>query len=121
MGRVTMALAVAAMTLGGCGSPPPAKPAESPKPDAAYRAKLLALTPDQRDTVLFKAIAANDGACPEVQKSGYQQDYKDMTMWVAQCALTGDWAVFVNGGGYAQTRQCDQEKQLGLPECKPLG
>jgi hypothetical protein len=31
--------------------------------------------------------------------------------------VTGDFAVFVNGAGFAQVRQCNHEKALGLPEC----
>jgi hypothetical protein len=117
------ALAAFTMALAGCDqSPPAARPAKpvSATPDAAaYRKTLLGLSQGQRNSVFFKAIAANNGACPEVKTSAYQEDYKDMSMWVVQCALTGDWAVFVNGAGFAQTRQCSQEKALGLPECKP--
>ena len=119
MRRMAMAMA---LVLAGCGeSAAPRKPAApAATADDGYRQKLLALSPSQRNSVFFKAIAANGGACPEVKRASYQQDYKDMTMWVAHCAITGDWAVFVNAAGYAQTRECRQTKQLGLPECKPL-
>lgn len=118
--KASLAVALT-MVLAGCDQAPP-RPrqtsiAVAPDP-AIYRRKLLALSTGQRNSVFFKAIASNDGACPEVKSAAYQEDYKDMSMWVVRCALTGDWAVFVSGAGFAQTRQCDQEKGLGLPECR---
>ena len=111
-------------TLAACDQSPaaPRQAATEPaRPDPSiYRKKLLALSPEARGDVLFKAIASGNGACPSVEKSAYQEDYKDMSMWAVQCALSGDWAVFVNGSGFAQVRQCDQETKLGLPACKPL-
>ena len=85
------------LVLVGCdsGSAPAQKTAAAAAPaqvvDESYRQKLLALSPGQRNSVFFKAIAANGGACPEVQRAVFQQDYKDQMMWVADCAITGDW------------------------------
>ena len=123
MCRIGTVAAIALLALSGCDAPPSApraRAAKAERPDPAYRARLLALNPQQRNHLMFQAIAGNNGACPEVKRSAYQQSYQDMTMWVAECAISGDWAVFINNNGFAQTRSCGEEKQLGLPECRPL-
>jgi hypothetical protein len=115
------------LALAGCGrGSAPQQAQETPQPDAAatpqtsYRDTLRKLPPAEVSAALFRAISDSGESCTGVTKSAYQQDYKDMGMWVAHCRAGGDWAVFVSDKGYVQARACPTAAQSGFPACKPL-
>jgi hypothetical protein len=84
----------------------------------SYQESMLKLPESERDITLRRAVRDNGGSCPKITGSAYQEDYKNMAMWVAHCS-SGDWAVFLAPSGTVQARKCSEAAQLKLPACKP--
>ena len=83
-----------------------------------YVDQLRALSDMNRDLALRRAIQDAGNRCKKVDASGYQQDYKNMSMWTARCSDTGDWALFIAPNADVQVRACENAVQLELPECR---
>jgi hypothetical protein len=90
-----------------------------------YQENLLKLNDTQRDLTLRRAVRDDGGSCDHISGSKFQQDYKNMKMWVAHCS-SGDWAVFLTPTGDVQVRACKDipklnadNKGLNLPTCHP--
>lgn len=110
------------MLLAACGdqSPQQSNAAVPAVPKVnAFQQKMLALNEIDRSLVLRRAVQDDGGRCPKIKGSAYQQEYKGMSMWVASCS-EADWAVFLGPEDNVQARLCSQERELGLPECKPV-
>ena len=75
------------------------------------------LSPMNRAIGLKRAIFASGNRCKRVTESGYVQEHNNLSMWMASCDDTGDWAIFVGPDGSAQVRPCKDNEQLGLPAC----
>ncbi len=111
--------------LAACGSPtatrsPVARTGSVATPGrapASAMAQLRTMTPAWRNATLSQAIDDAGLTCSKVTKSAYQQAYRGMAMWVATCPESGRWALFIDGRGYAQVRQCADVGQAGLPAC----
>ena len=89
-------------------------------PDAlSPMAQLRTMSPAWRKATLSQAIDDAGLTCSRVTKAAYQQDYKGMAMWVANCPENGRWALFIDRHGYAQVRECATAPQVGLPACAP--
>ena len=82
--------------------------------------QLKALSPQMRKLGLYRAVRDSGLRCKRVDAGAYQQEYKNMAMWVARCSDSGDVAIFIGANGDVQVRRCGQAAQLGLPECKPI-
>jgi hypothetical protein len=80
--------------------------------------QLKALSEPSRHLGLYRAIRDNGRRCKRVEQSAYQQQYKTMAMWTAQCSDSGGWAVYIAPNGDVQASPCADAKELGLPECK---
>jgi hypothetical protein len=97
-----------------CGSSPRAQVA--PKNELADQLK--ALGERERGLALRRAILEAPGSvCKKVEYSGYQQDYRNLSMWLVRCS-DRDWAVFIAPNADVQVRRCSDLKALGLPECR---
>ena len=83
-----------------------------------YEAQLNALSDFNRGLGLRRAITESGGRCKSVDASGYQRDYKTMSMWTVRCSDSGDWALFIAPNGDVQVRKCSDAAQLKLPECR---
>jgi len=125
--RNYLLLPAAALLLSGCGkdASPAAAPAASSQAATAasadhYVDDLRKLSPAATNAALFRSISDSGESCNGVTKSAYQQDFKQMGMWVAHCREGQDWAVFVSQQGYVQPRACATAAQAGFPACKPL-
>ena len=79
--------------------------------------QLKGLSEFNRGMGLRRAVLATNQRCKKVDWSGYQEDYKNLSMWGLDCS-DGDYAVFIAPSGDVQVRQCRHLKQLGLPECR---
>lgn len=78
------------------------------------------LSPDLQRIGLMRAIRQTGNRCQRVDNVGYQQEYRDMRMWVAQCGpQPKNWAIFIAPNGDVQVRDCAQAGQLSLPRCEP--
>ena len=80
--------------------------------------QLKGLSELNQGLALRRAIQDSKQRCKKVDQSGYQEDYKNMSMWVARCSDTGDWALFIAPNADVQVRSCKDSKTLGLPECR---
>jgi hypothetical protein len=112
-------LAVLALTACGSG---PNQQAQTNEPQIAVRSpeqdRLHQLSDMERDIGLKRAIIASGLRCKRVTKSGYVQEHKKLSMWMASCDDGRDWGIFVGADGSAQVRPCVDLARLGLPECR---
>ena len=86
--------------------------------DAPYVEQLKALGEMNRGLALRRAIQDSGERCKRVDVSGYQQDYRNLSMWTARCSDSGDWAVFIAPNGDVQVRSCGDAATLELPACR---
>ena len=120
MRRLAVTLVV---LLAGCGdtAPPANDAAPQIKMANEHHDQLLTLTPDLQRLAMMRAIRQTRNACQRVDNAGYQQEYRNMRMWVAQCGPEiKQWAVFIAPNGDVQARDCAQAGELALPRCEPL-
>ena len=81
----------------------------------------LAALPDELQRLgLMRAIRDSGRRCRRVEAGRYQQDYRDLAMWVALCNDGRYWAIFIAGNADIQVRECAHMRELDLPQCRPL-
>lgn len=113
--------AVAAMLAAGCGDASRESERKPPtKITNRHHQELAALPPDLQRLGLMRAIRDNGMRCKRVEAAAYQQDYRQLAMWVALCSDGRHWAIYVAPNGDTQVRPCDQARQLDLPQCRPV-
>lgn len=88
------------------------------KASSPYVEQLKTLGELNRGLALRRAIQDSGSTCKTVERSGYQQDYKNMSMWTAHCSEGRDWALFIAPNGDVQVRDCADAAQLKLPACR---
>ena len=70
---------------------------------------------------LLRAIRQTGHRCQNVDNAGYQEEYRNMRMWVANCgAEERNFAIYIAPNGDVQVRDCAQAGQLALPRCEGL-
>jgi hypothetical protein len=111
-------LAVLAGCDGGAGNGADGRQTVTMKPSSEYVDKLKALSELNRGLALRRALQDEGHRCKRVERSGYQEDYKNLSMWTLRCTDTGDWAVFIAPNGDVQTRKCAELAELKLPVCR---
>jgi len=115
------AAALAALALAGCGE---GAPADEARPETKianpHHDQLEALPADLQRLGLMRAIRDNGKRCRRVEAAAYQQDYRQLAMWVALCDDGRHWAIYIGPNGDAQVRECTEARQLGLPQCRPV-
>lgn len=79
--------------------------------------QLKSLSELNRGLGLRRAVRDSGQRCKSVETSGYQEDYKSMSMWTIRCS-DGEYAIFIAPTGDVQVRQCRQMPTLGLPGCR---
>ena len=100
---------------GGEAQQAPARPIRVTSPLVE---RLNTLNDRDRNLGLMRAIQDSGNRCRRVDRSGFQQDYKNLSMWTASCNDKRDWAVFIAANGDVQVRACAAAAQLGLPACR---
>ncbi|HEX8639966.1 MAG TPA: hypothetical protein VF704_02305 [Allosphingosinicella sp.] len=85
-----------------------------------YHDQLKALRPDLQKLGVMRAIRDNGKRCRRVEATAYQQDYRNMVMWVALCDDGRHWALYIAPNGDTQVRDCAEADQLDLPQCRPV-
>jgi hypothetical protein len=84
-----------------------------------YVEQLKQLSELNRGLGLRRAILDTPGAkCKKVDYSGFMQDYRNLSVWVARCSDGNDWALFIAPNADVQVRNCRDMKTLALPECR---
>ena len=117
--RITTA-AVSLALLAACGEQAPREPQRQIKITNPFHDGLVALTPDMQRLGLMRAIRDNGRRCRRVEAGRYQEDYRQLAMWVALCEDNRHWAIFIAPNGDTQVRPCTDHEQLNLPICRPL-
>ena len=113
-----LTIIAASLLAGACGdSSDPAAPQRSISVRSEQQEALHKLRGPYRDIALRRAIYDGGRACKTVTKSGYVQEYGNLSMWTASCADDRSWAIFVGPDGSAQVRDCAEMAQLKLPAC----
>src|SRR3546814_14279863 len=82
--------------------------------EAPYVEQLKALGEMNRGLALRRAIQDSGERCKRVHSSGYQQDYRNLSMWTARCSDSGDWALFVAPNGAVPVTRCEDAAYLAL-------
>ena len=119
--RGAAALACAALALAGCdGADAPAENRAPTRITNPYHDQLLGLSPFNQRLTLMRAIRDNGKRCGRVEATRYQEDYRNMALWVALCEDGRHWGVFIAPNGDTQVRECNEMRQLELPLCRPL-
>ena len=109
---------IIALLASACGdSSEPSAPKRSISVRSEQQEALHKLSEPYRHIALRRAIYDAGRACKTVTKSGYVQEYGNLSMWTASCADGKSWAVFVGPDGSAQVRDCRENEQLKLPTC----
>ena len=85
-----------------------------------YHDGLMARSPQMQRLALMRAVRDNGKRCGRVEAARYQEDYRNMALWVAQCEDGRHWGVFIAPNGDTQVRQCTEMRQLELPQCQPV-
>jgi len=83
---------------------------------------LKALNPLNRRIGLLRAIQQSGFRCRGgVLTGAYQQQYQNLSMWVALCGDGKNYAVFIAPTDDIQVRDCTEHAQLNLPLCRRDG
>ena len=108
------------LLLAACGEQPARDERPPTKIANPYHDQLLAL-PDQLQKIgVMRAIRDNGKRCQRVEAAAYQEDYGNLSMWVAMCSDGRHWALFIAPNGDTQVRDCSEARQLNLPQCRPV-
>lgn len=118
-------LAVAAAILpilaaAACDEVPPSEPRAPIKITNRPHDELSALGPDMQRLGVMRALRDNGKRCRRVVETRYQEDYRQMALWVALCDDGRHWALFIAPNGDTQVRECPEMRELGLPQCRPM-
>lgn len=82
---------------------------------------LLQLPPNGQRLAMMRAIRGTGNRCQRVDNTGYQEEYRNMRMWVAVCGEENkSYAVYIAANGDVQVRDCAEAGQLALPRCQGL-
>jgi hypothetical protein len=105
--------------LAGCdkGADAPRNVTRITVDESAYVGRLRAMTQQNRDIALRRAIHDSAQKCKRIDRSRELGTYKNMSMWTAHCDSGEDWAIFIAPAGDVQVRSCGHVAQLGLPTC----
>ena len=123
-GTVTGCVIGAALSLGGCsGGDYGGGNDQEPRIRIAnkYHEDLLKLPPGLQRLTMMRAIRDGGYRCQRVDNSGYQQEHRNMRMWVAECDVENKrFAIYLAANGDVQVRDCADAGQLSLPRCAGL-
>jgi hypothetical protein len=118
--RILATCAAIGLLLAGCEDGAPEQDVTKVVAANPLSDQLKILSGPSRNLGLYRAIRDNGRRCKRVDHGVYQQQYKTMAMWVAQCSDSGNWAIYIAPNGDVQVSPCADAKGLGLPECRGL-
>jgi hypothetical protein len=82
---------------------------------------LTQLRPGLQRIAMMRAIRSSGNRCQLVDNAGYQEEYRNMRMWVARCPEEDKtFSVYIAANGDVQVRDCADAGTLSLPRCNPL-
>jgi hypothetical protein len=113
------AISMAGLSLAACEDGAPEPNQTKVKVRNAYVEQLNQLSELNRGLGLRRAILDSPGGkCKKVDYSGFQEDFRNMSVWIVRCSDGNDWALFIAPSADVQVRNCRDMKSLDLPECK---
>jgi hypothetical protein len=119
--RIRTAAAVLALAIAACdGGDAPSQRRAPTRIANPYHDGLMARSPQMQRLALMRAVRDNGKRCGRVEAGRYQEDYRNMALWVAQCEDGRHWGIFIAPNGDTQVRECTEMRQLNLPQCRPL-
>ena len=118
-GRALLA-AASALALAGCGDGAAEETRRPTKIANPHHDQLKALPPDLQRIGVMRAIRDNGKRCQRVEATAYQEDYRNLALWVALCNDGRHWALFIAPNGDTQVRDCADARELDLPQCRPV-
>ncbi len=107
----------AAFVAAACDQSQPTQPRQPIVVRSEAQDQLHQLDDLNRAIALKRAIQESGFTCKRVTKSGYVQEYRNLSMWTASCDDKREWAIFAGPDGSAQVRPCQDLAELGLPAC----
>jgi hypothetical protein len=116
-GQVSAAVGIAVL-VGACDNSEPTQPKRAIVVRSEAQNRLHSLSDMNRHIALRRAIYDSGSACRRVLRSGYVQEYGNLSMWTASCGDGRNWAIFVGPDGTAQVRRCEEMQKLNLPICE---
>lgn len=124
MVRGLMALLAGAALVAGCGGEREvAGNGQEPRIRIAneHHDALMQLSPGRQRLAMLRAIRDTGNRCGKVDNAGYQEEYRNMRMWVAACGVEQkSFAVYIAANGDVQVRDCAEAGTLELPRCEGL-
>ena len=120
MRKAAALLAVLILAVAGCGQEREREEARPTKITNPYHDQLVALPGELQRLGVMRAIRDNGRRCQRVEAVHYQEDFRQMAMWVALCNDGRHWSVFIAPNGDTQVRECEHMAQLELPQCRPV-
>lgn len=107
------------LALGGCdnGSGGGETKTKAMKPANEYVERLNSLSELNRGLALRRAVLDTGQDCKSVESSGYQEDYKNLSVWNLRCS-DAEYALFIAPNADVQVRTCADVQALGLPPCR---
>ncbi len=108
-----------ALALAGCDSGSGGGERQDKKMTVSseYIDQLKALSKDNQGLALRRAVQDSQQRCKRVEQSGYQEDYKNLSVWNLKCT-DGEYVLFIAPAGDVQVRSCEHAERLGLPQCR---
>lgn len=117
---IALTFGCAALALAGCEDGRPVENRTQIKVENPHHDQLVGLSAPMQRLGIMRAIRDSGRRCTRVEATAHQETYRGMEMWVALCDDGRHWAVFIAPNGDIQTRNCAEQDQLGLPQCRPL-
>ena len=117
MSARSVAFVLAALAAARCGQSQPTQPKQPIVVRSEAQDQIHKLDDMNRAIALKRAIYDSGSICRRVERSGYVQEYRNLSMWTASCDNGRDWAIFIGPDGTAQVRLCRDLAELGLPAC----
>jgi hypothetical protein len=117
--KLWVSMAACLLLLPGCEDGKPERDVTKVVAANPHSDQLKALSEPTRHLGLYRALRDNGQRCKRVDRGQYQQQYKTMAMWTANCTDTGEYALYIAPNGDVQVSACKDARELGLPECKP--
>jgi hypothetical protein len=115
------------VALAACEAP---SPVDAPRDNSVtpeikiandYHEQLMRLAPRYQRLAVKRAIVQSSLRCTRVDNAGYQQEYRNMRMWVGHCDPENkSFAVYLAPNGDVQVRNCADAGELALPRCQGL-
>ena len=120
MRKAAAIIALVILAVAGCDDGQQREEARPTKITNPPHNQLLALPGELQRLGVMRALRDNGRRCQRVEATRYQEDYRQMAMWVALCADGRYWSLFIAPNGDTQVRECENMEQLGLPQCRPV-